>query len=65
MVGYELPDANGDVLAEAELAWVERKVVLLLDNQDDYAPQWQAQGWQYVIALDEKWPGQIAALIKA
>lgn len=65
VVGYELPDANGDVLAEAELAWVERKVVLLLDNQDDYAPQWQAQGWQYVIALDEKWPGQIAALIKA
>ncbi|MBU1282126.1 MAG: DEAD/DEAH box helicase [Gammaproteobacteria bacterium] len=64
-VGYELPSLDGDVLAEAELAWVEKRLVLLLENQDDYAPEWQTHGWQCVIAAGEEWPEQLAALINA
>jgi DEAD/DEAH box helicase domain-containing protein len=48
-VGYELEQA-GEVVAEAELAWIGRKLVLLMPVQTDYQPFWELNGWQTVIA---------------
>jgi DEAD/DEAH box helicase domain-containing protein len=52
LVGHELADAKGQVVAEAELAWPASLLVVLRADQDDMAVQWQAAGWQ-VVVLDE------------
>lgn len=62
-VGHELPDDLGDVLAEAELAWLDKKVVVLLEHQVEYAETWQAQGWRCVVAQGD-WTEQVSALLK-
>jgi DEAD/DEAH box helicase domain-containing protein len=51
-VGLELADDKGRVLADAELAWSERKLVVLRPDQLDLATEWLAAGWQ-VFELDE------------
>ena len=58
-VGFELEE-EGEVVAECELAWTSRKVVLLLDHHADTAPAWTARGWQAFHA-SAGWPGQLAA----
>jgi DEAD/DEAH box helicase domain-containing protein len=42
-VGTELADAKGRVIADAELTWGEKRVVLLRPDQSDLAEVWQAQ----------------------
>ena len=44
-VGYELADSAGKVLAEAELAWPERRMAVLEDGQTD-ADAFDEAGWQ-------------------
>lgn len=44
-VGTELADENGKVLADAELAWMGEKLVVLRPDQDDLADAWKAAGW--------------------
>jgi hypothetical protein len=61
-VGYELSDAHGETIAEAELAWLEAKVVVLLDVQEDYAAIWLAQGWRVVMSTIG-WEDEILGLI--
>jgi DEAD/DEAH box helicase domain-containing protein len=56
-VGYELEDA-GEVVAECELAWTSRKVVLLLDHHADSEAAWVGRGWQAVKA-SPGWPTQL------
>jgi DEAD/DEAH box helicase domain-containing protein len=51
-VGYEL-DHAGDVVAEAELAWTKRKLVLLMPAHTEGAPVWQANGWRTLMAEDD------------
>ena len=36
-----LADSAGEVIAEAELAWIAAKVVLLLDAHAEYEPVWR------------------------
>jgi DEAD/DEAH box helicase domain-containing protein len=48
IVGHELADSRGMVVAEAELAWV-----VLTFEQADLAPVWTASGWR-VLVLDEE-----------
>jgi DEAD/DEAH box helicase domain-containing protein len=54
-IGYEYADAEGVVIAEAELAWPRAKVCVLLDSQADFAGAWAAAGWQ-AVPLAEGWP---------
>jgi hypothetical protein len=56
-VGYELEQA-GSVVAEAELAWVAQKRVLLMPAQADSAAVWQVNGWETWMA-DGPWPQQL------
>jgi DEAD/DEAH box helicase domain-containing protein len=52
LVGHEVVDAKGHVLADAELAWPAELLVVLRTDQDDLTSVWQAAGWQ-VELLDE------------
>ena len=52
-VGLELADDKGQVLADAELTWVDHKLTLLRPDQADLADAWIASGWQTVV-LDDK-----------
>ena len=44
-VGFELAGAGGGVLAEAELAWPTRRVVVLHPDQEDGAAAFLSAGW--------------------
>lgn len=57
-VGFELA-SNGEVVAECELAWTKRKVVLLLEHHADTEPVWLAHGWQTVSATTG-WPTHLS-----
>lgn len=50
-VGYELEQV-GDVVAEAELAWIQHKLVLLMPVHADSASVWEANGWKTLMAED-------------
>jgi DEAD/DEAH box helicase domain-containing protein len=43
-VGYELAGSKGEVLAEAELAWPEQRLAVIL-NPEDTEP-FEAAGWR-------------------
>lgn len=58
-VGYELEEA-GDVVAEAELAWINRKRVLLMPAHAGYLAAWQSRGWTAWVAEDG-WPQRLLA----
>ena len=49
VVGHELADARGEVIAEAELAWVAQQIVLLTFDQSDLAKSWKTAGWQALV----------------
>jgi DEAD/DEAH box helicase domain-containing protein len=57
-VGYELEQA-GEVVAEAELAWRQSKLVLLMPEHAHSASIWEANGWQALVAENE-WPQRLA-----
>jgi DEAD/DEAH box helicase domain-containing protein len=48
-VGFEL---GGDeaVIAEAELAWTQRRIVLLMPHHLDFKAVWESHGWTTVLA---------------
>jgi DEAD/DEAH box helicase domain-containing protein len=52
VVGHELADARGLVVAEAELAWPAQHLVLLTFGQSDLADVWRTAGWKPFV-LDE------------
>jgi len=52
VVGHELADEHGDVIAEAELAWPNVALVVLTAGQADMATIWAAAGWR-VMVLDD------------
>ena len=51
-VGYELEDDRGSVCAEAELAWPDKKLALLLPEQSHYEGTFGHRGWATMSALD-------------
>ena len=48
VVGYELEDATGSVIGEAELAWESRKTVYLLPEQEQYTADFRSNGWRII-----------------
>jgi len=62
-VGFELEE-GGEIVAECELAWTNRKVVLLLDLHADAEAIWIKSGWHTVKATSE-WPEQLTAKLNA
>ena len=60
-VGFEL-EKDGEVIAEAELAWLNRKVVLMMPEHFDRSDVWQSQGWHVVVAEGD-WPETLARAV--
>jgi DEAD/DEAH box helicase domain-containing protein len=58
-VGYELMDSKGRVVAEAELAWPDRKVALFLEDLEA-ADSFAAEGWTCLVTSDETQLGDLA-----
>jgi len=46
IVGYELADPAGHIIAQAELAWEERRVAVFLPSQPDDRSKFAEAGWQ-------------------
>ena len=61
-VGYELEEA-GEVVAEAELAWFEHKLVLLMPAQADSTAVWKANGWNALLA-EGQWQQQLGDALR-
>lgn len=52
-VGYELQDDDGEIIAEADLAWPIQKQVLIIDNQD-FIRFFENKGWHVAFGpIDE------------
>ena len=60
-VGYELAGAKNEVLAEAELAWPEQKLAVILAPED--RPSFETAGWR-CWSIDDS-PDQIASELLA
>ena len=60
--GFELADAGGRVIAEAEVAWPERKVAVLLPDQQPWAT-FEEAGWMVVDGAAENLAEAIAAIL--
>ena len=52
-VGYELEDSMGAGIAEAEMAWEEKKIVYLLPDQEAYRSIFENQGWAVITDTTE------------
>ncbi len=53
-IGFEFEnDKNGAIIGEASMAWIEKKVVLLLPEQEDYAEVFKREGWIILLTNEE------------
>ena len=50
VVGYELQDDDGRVCADAELAWEDRRLAVLLPDRPEGAGAFREQGWTVFLA---------------
>ncbi|RKM63016.1 DEAD/DEAH box helicase [Butyrivibrio sp. XB500-5] len=54
VVGYELSStANGATIAEAEMAWEDRKIAWLLPDQEDYSEIFKKEGWTVLLSSEK------------
>jgi len=53
VVGYEMTNAKGQVVADAELAWPTKQLVVLRADQDDLVSVWDAVSWQVVLLNED------------
>lgn len=64
-VGYELLDERGDIWAEAELAWEDRRVALSGRSRVERAHDQPAAGWQVFLLEDLAGdPSQLVAALR-
>lgn len=62
-LGYELMSDKGRVLAQAELAWPARLLVLLLPDMDADAEAFTAQGWRVFVTDGGALPADLKNLL--
>jgi DEAD/DEAH box helicase domain-containing protein len=53
LIGHELADKHGDVVAEAEMAWPAERLVLLTTEQEDMKAAWHAVGWNTLLLSED------------
>lgn len=53
IVGEEIMDDRGAVIAMAEMAWEELKIVWLSPEQEEYKEDFIAKGWKVLISSDK------------
>lgn len=62
-VGYELLNAGGRVLAEAELAWPGQQTAVLLPGSETEAHAFTSQGWRIYLADGSPLPAELKSLL--
>ncbi|RMD66186.1 DUF1998 domain-containing protein, partial [Candidatus Parcubacteria bacterium] len=63
-VGFELQDGNGEIVAEAELAWEAPKLAVLTADQETGKTSFEQLGWKVVCASgDETWQEAVLAIL--
>jgi DEAD/DEAH box helicase domain-containing protein len=67
LIGHELADDRGHVVAEAEMAWPDQRLVVLTAGQDDLSAGWMKAGWDvlqlsddYLTVADVPWASAVA-----
>ena len=63
-VGYEHPAEGGGVVAEAELAWTESRLVVITEAQSEYKKAWESILWEVIVAEGE-WPSLVLERLSA
>ncbi|MDD1793157.1 DEAD/DEAH box helicase [Enterovibrio sp. ZSDZ42] len=48
-VGFSLVSEEGEIIAEAELAWLEEKVAVLLPEMGAFKEQFAGEGWRVIV----------------
>ena len=51
--GYELTDQSGEVIAEIELAWIQKKIGFMTDSQIDDREKAKKDGWTIFSSIEE------------
>ena len=51
-VGYELPGAGGEVVGEAEIAWADARLAVLVEGTQPYAGEFRKAGWHLCDSRD-------------
>ena len=54
LVGHELADEHDEVVAEAEMAWPQERLVLLTAEQLDMSEIWQKAGWKTLVLTEDQ-----------
>lgn len=62
-VGYEILNAGGRVLAEAELAWPGQQAAVLLTGSETEAHAFRSQGWRIYLADGSPLPAALKSLL--
>ena len=62
-VGYELLNAGGRVLAEAELAWPGHQAAVLLPGSETEAHAFTSQGWRIYMVDGSPLPAELKSLL--
>ena len=53
-IGYELINENEEVIALCEIAWINKKVAILTEEQEKFKEKFNSNGWNcYIITKDE------------
>lgn len=50
IVGFELENSLGAVIAEAEMAWEEQRIAFVLPEQEEYADVFRNAGWKVLLS---------------
>jgi hypothetical protein len=61
-VGFELQDDSGEVRSDAELAWPDQQVAVVLPDRLDAVEVFREQGWTVFVA-DEVTEDQLLDLL--
>ena len=61
--GFELIGQAGQVIAEAEIAWADRRVAVLLSKQREWAIAFEAEGWRIIHHGSDDFSAAVAAAL--
>jgi DEAD/DEAH box helicase domain-containing protein len=53
LIGHELANERGVVVAEAEMAWADSNLVLLTNDQVDLESIWKSNGWKTLVLNED------------
>jgi DEAD/DEAH box helicase domain-containing protein len=67
LIGHELANDRNQVIAEAEMAWPDQRLTLLIADQEDMAHAWTQAGWtvlllssDYMLVSEMPWIDAVA-----